>query len=184
MRIHSEAAIFSVLETVPIFQNLDGDSIRELAVASSMSELEDLDLLFKEGEEANEVYLVIKGSIRLTCDTEEGPSIVVGYAQSGDVLGEMAIIDPAPRSATARAAESAVVLHIPAEAMTGFLDKGHPVAQVLLVAVRQMMTHRIRILNQRIGALFLIDHESEAAEEAESVASRLREIWSMMRSGG
>jgi hypothetical protein len=52
------------------------------------------------------------------------------------------------------------------------------------VAIRQMMTHRIRILNQRIGALFLIDHEREAADDSESVASRLREIWSMMRSGG
>lgn len=184
MRIHSEAAIFSVLETVPMFQNLDGDSVRDLAVASSMSELDDLELLFKENEQATEVYLVIKGSVRLTCDTDDGPAIVVGYAQAGDVLGEMAIIDPAPRSATARAAESAVVLHVPAAAMKEFLDKGHPVAQVLLVAIRQMMSHRIRILNQRIGALFLIDHENEALEKEESVASRLREIWSMMRSGG
>lgn len=184
MRIHSEAAIFSVLETVPMFQNLDVDSVKELATASSMSELDDSDLLFNEGEEATEVYLVIKGSVRLTCDTGDGPSIVVGYAQAGDVLGEMAIIDPAPRSATARAAENAVVLHVPADEMNAFLDKGHPVAQVLLVAIRQMMTHRIRILNERIGALFLIDHENELADDSESVASRLREIWSMMRSGG
>ena len=171
MRIHSEAAIASVLETVPMFQTLSEDAIRDLAIAASMSELDESELLFTEGEEANDVYLVIKGSVRLTCDTKDGPAIVVGYAQAGDVLGEMAILDPAPRSATARAAETAVVLHVPAEAMNGFLERGHPVAQVLLIAVRQMMTHRIRILNERIGALFLIDHESQAADEYESVAS-------------
>ena len=131
----------------------------DLARASTMSELEEDELLFEEGDEALDVMFVMSGSIRLTCNPGDLPYIVVGYVNGGDVLGEMAVIDPAPRSATARAAEKSVVLHVPAEAFRDFLAQGHPVAQALLVGIRKMMTQRIRVLNERIGALFLLDAE-------------------------
>ena len=183
MRIHADPAIFSVLETVPLFQKLEPGQLMDLARASTMSELEENDLLFEEGDAAVDVLLVMSGSIRLTCNPGDLPYIVVGYANGGDVLGEMAVIDPAPRSATARAAETTVVLHVPADAFNDFLAQGHPVAQALLVGIRTMMTQRIRVLNERIGALFLIDAEMEA-EEGASMGQRLRDIWATVRSGG
>ena len=57
-------------------------------------------------------------------------------------------------------------------------------AKVILLAIRQMMTHRIRVLNERIGALFLLDAEEADGVEAPSMVVRLRDIWSTMRSGG
>jgi CRP-like cAMP-binding protein len=140
-------------------------------------------LLFEEGDEALDVLFVMSGSIRLTCDPGDIPYIVVGYVNGGDVLGEMAVIDPAPRSATARAAEPSVVLHVPAEAFNDFLAEGHPVAQALLTGIRTMMTQRIRTLNERIGALFLIDAETDGDEDP-SMSQRLRDIWATVRSGG
>ena len=183
MRIHADPAIFSVLETVPLFQKLKREHIMDLARASTMSELEEDDLLFEEGDEALDVLFVMSGSIRLTCDPGDIPYIVVGYVTGGDILGEMAVIDPAPRSATARAAKPSVVLHVPADAFNEFLSNGHPVAQALLRGIRSMMTQRIRVLNERIGALFLIDAEAED-EEDPSMSQRLRDIWATVRSGG
>jgi CRP/FNR family transcriptional regulator, cyclic AMP receptor protein len=184
MRIQSEAAILSVLKTVPLFQQLDSSALEALAAVASMSELSDGDVLFEEGAAADEVIFVMTGSIRLTCEPGGGPEIVVGYVQAGDILGEMAVIDPAPRSASARGAEGAVVLHLPKERFDAFLESGHPVARVMLVAIRQMMTQRIRVLNERISALFLIDAEEDVGEEFQSMVVRLRGIWSAVRSGG
>jgi CRP/FNR family transcriptional regulator len=184
MRIQASAAILKVLKTVPLFKGLDEQSLVELAEVSSMSELGEDELLFVEGENAKEVTFVMSGSIRLTCQTSEGVEVVVGYVQAGDILGEMAVLDPAPRSASARAAEAAVVLHLPAEGFAQFIDQGHPVAKVMLVAIRHMMTHRIRVLNERIGALFLLDAEEANGSESQTIAVRLRDIWSTMRSGG
>jgi len=183
MRIHADSAIFSVLETVQLFQQLDREELMDLARATTMSELEENEPLFQEGDAALDVMFIMSGSIRLTCDIGEGPEIVVGYVHSGDILGEMAVIDPAPRSASARAAEASVVLHVPAEAFNDFLAQGHPVARTLLVGIRQMMTQRIRILNERIGALFLIDAETADVDDV-SMGQRLRDIWSTVRSGG
>lgn len=184
MRIHAEPAIKSVLVTVPLFRQIDDEGLDALAAASTMSELAEGDLLFSEGDPADELTFVMSGSIRLTCGSGDGPEIVVGYVQGGDILGEMAILDPAPRSASARAAERSVVLHLPKSAFEEFLANGHPVARAMLVAIRQMMTQRIRILNERMGALFLIDAEEEVGAEFQSMVVRLRDIWSTMRSGG
>jgi len=184
MRIQAESAILSVLETVPLFRQVEESALVDLARVATMSEMEDGDVLFGEGEPADEVAFVISGSIRLTCMATDGPEIVVGYAQAGDILGEMAILDPAPRSASARAAEGAVVLHVPRASFEDFIDEGHVVARVMIVAIRQMMTQRIRVLNERIGALFLIDAEEEVGEEFQSMVVRLRGIWATVRSGG
>jgi CRP-like cAMP-binding protein len=184
MRIQSDGAILSVLKTVPLFEPLSPDDLNTLASLATMSELADGELLFSEGAEANELLFVISGSIRLTCQPGDGPEIVVGYVQAGDILGEMSVIDPAPRSASARSAEGAVVLHLSREHFDTFIGEGHPVARVMLIAIRQMMTQRIRTLNQRIGALFLIDAEQEVGGELQSMVVRLRSIWSAVRAGG
>ena len=183
MRIHAEPAILSVLRTVSLFRQIDEEALRDLARKSTMSELLEHEVLFTEGDPADEILLVMSGSIRLTCDVGAGPEIVVGYVGAGDILGEMSIIDPAPRSASARAAEAAVVLHFPSATFNEFLADGHPVARALIVGIRHMMTERIRILNERIEALFLVDAETSAKDEA-SMSSRLREIWSTVRAGG
>ena len=135
MRIQSESAILSVLQTVPLFGQMDEASLMDLARSTTMSEMQDGDQLFAEGDPADEVFFVISGSIRLTCEASDGPEIVVGYVQAGDILGEMAILDPAPRSASARAAEGAVVLHLPRPTFESFMDQGHVVARVMLVAI-------------------------------------------------
>jgi len=184
MLIQSEAAILTVLETVPLFKQLEPSALQDLAREASMSELTDGEVLFEEGHRADDIAFVMSGSIRLTCKPGNGPEIVVGYVQAGDIVGEMAVLDPAPRSASARGAEGAVVLHLPQNSFESFLNDGHPVARVMLVAIRQMMTHRIRILNERIGALFLIDADEEVGDEFQSMVVRLRGIWSTVRSGG
>lgn len=184
MRIQNEQAIAGVLSKVPMLRDLDETSISDLAQRASLVELQDGEALFEEGAEEGGIYLVLQGSVRLTCDTGDGPDVVVGYIEAGGIVGEMAILDPAPRSATARAAEETVVLHIPTDAFNGFLDSGHPVARVFMMAIRRMMSQRIRVLNERIGALFLIDQEMTDEVDRTKITERLRNIWAAMRSGG
>ncbi len=172
------------LKTVPIFQSVDEQALDDLARVATLKRFEGDALLFKEGDPAEELTFVLSGSVRLTCESKDGPEIVVGYVQAGDILGEMAILDPAPRSASARAAEPSIVLHLSRADFEEFLADGHPVARLMLSAIRKMMTHRIRVLNERLSALFLIDAEEVVEEEFQSMVGRLRDIWSTMRTGG
>ena len=72
MRIHAEPAIKSVLVTVPLFRQIDDEGLDALAAASTMSELAEGDLLFSEGDPADELTFVMSGSIRLTCGSVTG----------------------------------------------------------------------------------------------------------------
>jgi len=177
-------SVVELLQTVPLFESLESSELRELAEVARLNELAEGGRLFAQGEDADDITFIVKGSIRLTCRDPAGVEIVVGYVQAGDILGEMAVLDPDQRSASAWAVEPTVVLLLSAEAFGVFMDRGHPVARVMLVAIRQMMTHRIRVLNERIGALFLIDAEKTVGVEFQSMVVRLRDIWAAVRSGG
>lgn len=177
----SENAIANVLGTMPLFADLTASAIGDLAQACTMLELQAGEVVFGEGEPAQEVFFVVGGQVRLTCETADGPDVVVGYVEMGGVLGEMGVIDPAPRSASARSVEAAVVLRLAGEALETFVADGHPVAVVLLRQIRENMTQRIRILDERIGALFLLESDSV---ETVTMADRLRSIWSAMKVGG
>ena len=50
MRIHAEPAIKSVLVTVPLFKQIDDEGLNALATAATMTELNEGDVLFSEGD--------------------------------------------------------------------------------------------------------------------------------------
>ncbi len=63
-------------------------------------------MLFREGDMGNTAYLVESGKVEITT-TQEGEHVTLGFVQAGDLLGEMSIIDDAPRSASATVVEDA-----------------------------------------------------------------------------
>jgi CRP-like cAMP-binding protein/Fe-S-cluster-containing hydrogenase component 2/thioredoxin reductase len=69
------------------------------------------DVLFKEGDEADGLYLIRRGSVTVSRHVDDR-DVVLSYVPAGNFVGEMALSSTAPRSATVRAAVSseAVVL--------------------------------------------------------------------------
>jgi CRP/FNR family cyclic AMP-dependent transcriptional regulator len=177
-------AISKVLKTVPLFQRRDSESLDRMARVCRMKELSAGELVFAERDYSGEIFILVSGQVRLTCDTGGGPEVVVGYAESGDLVGEMGIIDPAPRSASARSVGKSTLLVLPGGDFMALVAEEQSVAVDLLQALRRSLTYRIRVLNERTEALFLLDQLTETdAVEAVSIKDRLRAIWTAMRSG-
>lgn len=63
--------------------------------------------IFREGDPAGPVYLVERGTVRISKATPGGEA-VLGQVGAGGIFGEMALIDSAPRMATATAVGGAV----------------------------------------------------------------------------
>ena len=97
----SNQPIVELLQNVALFESLDPTELHEFAEVARVSELLEGGRLFAEGEAADDIMFIVSGSIRLTCRDPSGVEIVVGYVQAGDILGEMAVLDPASRSASA-----------------------------------------------------------------------------------
>jgi CRP-like cAMP-binding protein len=178
-------AISNVLRTMPLFEGHDLESLDHLSQHCTLRDLSPGEVVFAEGAPAAELFILVAGQIRLTCAMVEGPEVVVGYAEAGDMVGEMGIIDPAPRSASARAVEAASVVVLSGDAFMSLVSEGHGIAVDLLRAVRHSLTYRIRVLNERMQALFMLDVAADGdGSSRPTMAERLQGIWLAMRSGG
>lgn len=95
--------------------------------------------IFLEGEDADCAYLIESGKVELTIRKDDDV-VVVNIASKGEMIGEMALIDGTPRSASARCPEETVALVIPKAEFEKRLSAADPVIRRLL----QMLIKRLR----------------------------------------
>ena len=91
-------------------------------------------VLFREGDAPNCAYLIESGIISVQA-SQNGETIELGKLDSGDILGEMAVIDDAPRTATAIAETDCVLFEINKDQFVERLVKTDPVVRYLLVGL-------------------------------------------------
>jgi CRP-like cAMP-binding protein len=95
------------LRSAPIFSSLGPESLAELARASSEGEYAPGQALCVEGEFGDEVFILLHGEVQIFRQ-EEGEREFLDVERAGGFIGEMAVLDPAPRSATVVASENGV----------------------------------------------------------------------------
>jgi CRP/FNR family cyclic AMP-dependent transcriptional regulator len=96
-------------------------------------------VLFSKGDPGDVMYAVIEGQIALSIDGAHLDTI-----GQGGIIGELALIDAAPRSATATATESTRVAAVDHEYFT-FLVQEHPTFALQVMGV---MAERLRKANE------------------------------------
>jgi CRP-like cAMP-binding protein len=68
------------------------------------------EIIFRQGDTSRELYVVMRGKIRIFRVTPSGAETTIEIFSVGSVMGEFAVVDSEPRSATAKAIEAADVL--------------------------------------------------------------------------
>ncbi len=101
-------------------------------------------VIFQEGEEGDGLYVVKDGMVQISANVSKNERRVLSRVGPGDIFGEMAIIDKAPRSATAIAEVNTTVYFIPS---TEFLRMLEQVPKVALSLLRDV-SRRLREFNQ------------------------------------
>ena len=81
------------------------------------------DILFREGDPAESVYVVCTGQIKLSCISPAGKAMILKIAGPGDVVGLSATISGQPHEVTAEALEPIEVRVIPRSVFLDFLAK-------------------------------------------------------------
>jgi len=89
------------------------------------------DILFKAGDPPNSAYLLESGFMEVSA-TQDNMKIILGTLSSGDILGEMAVIDNNPRTATVSATTDCVLLEIDKEQFAERLLRSDPIVRSLL----------------------------------------------------
>src|SRR4030042_2744683 len=97
----------TTLKQMTMFSQLPNAALAEIAAALQPRRLAAGEILFNQGDPGNELIIVEEGSIAIFVPTEGAPGEgqPIRIFRPGELLGEMALIDRKPRSASARGEE-------------------------------------------------------------------------------
>ena len=101
----SLAKAFNQLAQNRLFEGIESDLLDEIAPDVHVVQLDAGEIIFREGDPGDLLYLVGEGSVKISKSGRGGQQETLGFIQSGNFFGEMALLDGAPRSAMATAAE-------------------------------------------------------------------------------
>lgn len=105
----------------------------------------DGDLIFMEGDDSREMYVVVEGEVIVTKKSPRG-EITLAILKKGDFVGEMSLLESLPRSATARARGATRLLAIQPG---GFLLKIRR-DPTFAFEMLQALSRRIRVTNDNL----------------------------------
>lgn len=111
----SDDEVVALLQKVDLFDGLPGDDVRGIAAIVGGTSLEPGEVLFEEGEPGDAFYIVFSGAVEITKARPDGTTEKLAVRRAGEGFGEMALLNDAPRSATARATEPAQLMMVSRE---------------------------------------------------------------------
>jgi signal transduction histidine kinase len=105
----SLARAFDQLSENRLFEGIGAGLLDKIAPAVRTVQLAAGEVIFREGDPGDVMYLVGKGSVKISKSGRGGQQETLGFIQSGNFFGEMALLDGEPRSAMATAVESTLL---------------------------------------------------------------------------
>jgi len=111
------------------------------------------DVLFKQGETGDSLYLILGGAVSIVLDLPGGLSLTVRTMRAGSILGEMAVYTGSPRSASAHARKDCALYRLSVENYNE-LVASHPVEAGLFSSyIVKLMAERLGRANRAVLAL-------------------------------
>lgn len=104
-----------LLKDIAIFSALDDEQRDIIAREMHPSRYSAGEMIFREGDPGEQLYVVLEGSVCIFIIDQEGKEVVLAEVGSGSYFGEMSIIDQINRSAACRVVRDCVLLELYAE---------------------------------------------------------------------
>ena len=128
------------LRTIPVLATYTAEDLELLAYIASLKSFAAGETLMTEGSLGDACWLVVQGSVAVTRAPSRSPLATLG---PGALVGQLALLDRAPRNATVTATTSTAALEVRADAFANLVRASSPVAlrfqlQVALAGVRQL----------------------------------------------
>lgn len=126
--------MYDFLKKVPLFANLPEEDLARLCEMVDEVHLQAGEELFAEGTLGDRAYVIQDGQIEILKNSS-GRQVLISVRGAGDVIGEMALLEDAPRSASVRARTDAALLAIHQEQLDQLLSTSASAAKAMLHTV-------------------------------------------------
>lgn len=149
----SEKDTRNFLLNLPIFDSLNIDELTILAQHMSYVHLERGEYLFTEGDKGNFMGFVVQGLLEVVKKSETGQSVVIARLSKGNSIGEMALIDKSPRSATVIARQPTLMVTLTEEGFDLLTDRSPLLAVIVIQKIARLLSHYMRRTSSRLADL-------------------------------
>jgi len=133
-----------LLRSLPLFKGLDDHALRILSTESWHRTFEAGETLFYQGDLGTTCHLILEGRVRIFVIGEDGRELAIGIFSPGEIIGEMALFEGLPRSASVEALSHTHTLELDQSAVTRCLRRSPTLALRLLRA----LSARLRSTNE------------------------------------
>jgi len=157
-----------VLSKAPLFEALDEEGAAALRSSITEVRLGRGQTLFSEGDEGDRLYVMLSGKVKLTRKSADGRENLLAVLGPGEMLGELSLFDPGPRTASAVAVTDAVLAGLGHDDLRPFIMRQPEVAVHLLKA----LATRLRRTNDVVADLVFTDVPGRVAKALLDLAER------------
>jgi CRP-like cAMP-binding protein len=146
----SEEETFSFLVNLPIFTSLDVDELSVLARHMSFIHLQRGEHLFVEGDQGTFMGFVVNGILEVQKRSDTGENITLARLTKGSSIGEMALIDKSPRSATVIARQASTMVTLTDKGFDLLADKHPALAIKVIKKIARLLSMNMRRTSSKL----------------------------------
>lgn len=133
----------------PLLANFSAQELQQLATFGDSRTYQADDIVIRQGEDNDHLYLVLKGRLEVFQGVE-GPDLCVAVLESGDSLGEVSVFDPGPASALVKAVVESEVWLITRDSLDNLFAANPKVAYRLVSRIATCLSKRLREMNDKL----------------------------------
>ena len=163
-----------------LFEGADERALEDVARRLRRRRFKRHETIFHQGDPGDALHIVSSGAVKIVLPSLEGEEAIIATLRSGDFFGELALLDGAPRSATAVALEASETWTLPRAAFLMLLDQDKALRESLLAG----LAHELRRITGHVEELHFLDlagrlasRLARLAREAEPDANEVRLDW-------
>ncbi|HZQ05655.1 MAG TPA: cyclic nucleotide-binding domain-containing protein, partial [Anaerolineae bacterium] len=149
----STVEIVGILRGVDIFAQTPVPVLADVAAVLQQVELNEGETIFQKGDLGDSLYIIVAGRVRV----HDGAHTLSDLGE-GEVFGEMALLDPEPRSASVTAVEATQLLRLDQQSFQELLEERAEIARGII----KVLTRRLRERSRELIA-------AQAARESEGI---------------
>jgi CRP/FNR family cyclic AMP-dependent transcriptional regulator len=136
----------------PLLEGLDETDQRSILIKARRRRFARNEVIFHEGDPGDSLHLVARGHVAIRIHTPLGDVATVRIVRSGEFFGELAVVAPGPRNATAVALDATATMTLSRDQLTDLRASHDEIDQLLTNA---LVTEIRRLAVQVVEAMYL-----------------------------
>ncbi len=165
-----EGSRATVLSGNPFFRDLSRRELGEVESILQERKCEPGETVFQQGEPDVGMYILLSGAVEISQKDEEGLQVRLTRVNPGAYFGEMALLDDAPRTASAVAVEASEVAVFLRTDLLSLAEQRPQLGVKIVMHLSQIVADRLRRTNQ---ALKEVRAEVEATQGGPTAAAEV-----------